>query len=150
RVAGLRHRQHVGELVDLLRQALQLHIAAGERVGQIELTGSEDQQYEDDYHHELRQGVDETRPDIDAGTARAARAIRHGLEDSHHDPLLQRDAISLLRVAKVRASKRISLRISCTESPRPCASSSLKRTRCTSMLRRWARASSSIGEVSRA
>ena len=88
------------ELIDLLRQALQLHVmVAGERIGQIELAGGEDQQHEDDDHDELRQRIDKARPDIDARTARTARDM---VAMAQRTPItacrVSSGAISLLRV----------------------------------------------------
>ncbi len=64
--------EQIAQLADLLLQLLQRLVAAGQRVRQKELAGAEHQENEDDHHQQLRQGVDEARPDVDAGPPRAA------------------------------------------------------------------------------
>ena len=72
-------RQDIGELVDLVGELLQRRVAPRERVGQIELSRREDEQDEDDDHDELRQRIDEARPDVDAAAFGPPRGARHGL-----------------------------------------------------------------------
>ena len=64
--------QQIAQLADLLLQFLECLVAPGQRIGEEELAGGENQKDKDDHHQELRQGVDEARPDVDAGAPRAA------------------------------------------------------------------------------
>src|SRR6185437_1740368 len=137
-VLPLRQRELVGDNVKLRREVAQRLVAPRERIGEVELDRREHQQQKDDHHHELRQRVDEARPDVDAGAALAAGGERHG----GSLPALHVERCgSSASAAMVRARRRISLRISCTASPRPWLISSLIRARYVSMLRRWTCAS---------
>ena len=62
-------RQQLSEFVDLCGQALQRHVAAGQRLGQEHLRQDKDHQKEDDDDKQRRQGVDKARPDVGRGTA---------------------------------------------------------------------------------
>jgi hypothetical protein len=70
--------QHLPQRIDLMLQFVQRRVAPGQRRRQVELAGGEDQQDKDDHHQQLRQGIDEARPDVDAARAAGiARGDRH-------------------------------------------------------------------------
>jgi len=99
--------EQIAELVNLLLQLQQGLVAPGKRLRKVELTGGEHQQDEDDHHQELRQGIDEAGPDVDARAAGTAWYNGHG----ETDPGGQR-LFSSARPATVRARMRISARSS--------------------------------------
>ena len=78
-LAGLFHRQQLGELRDLRVEPGQRGVLAGDFLLQIELHHHEHGEQEDDAEDQRRQRVDEARPVVHAAVAAARSCKRHVL-----------------------------------------------------------------------